>query len=76
MAGDGREAELRIVYKQMDKDKKQKMELLAVSLLNAQMILGKENPVEKEKDKQEPTVHKRVLKEALFPANKLSENSD
>ena len=54
---DRREAELRRVYGQMDMGKKQKMELLAVRLLDAQMILENKKPAAKEKDKKEPTVH-------------------
>ena len=57
MSRDEREAELRSVYKQMNKAKKQKMELLAVSLLNAQAIIDNEKQVKQEKVLQEPAEH-------------------
>jgi len=52
MIPDEKEAELRTVYNKMDEDRRQKMEYLAVNLLNAQKAAeSEEKPAENNQKK-------------------------
>jgi hypothetical protein len=52
MKKDKRIVDMRSVYAVMDEDKRQKMELLAISLLNVQTIVDNKRPAIKKKHNQ------------------------
>ena len=53
MTDDKKETELRTVYKEMDEDSRQKMEFLAVSLLDAQTSAEIDKPLASNNPKKE-----------------------
>jgi hypothetical protein len=53
MTQDEKEAELRSVYSEMDEDKREKMEFLAVNLLNAQKVAENEQTAAGKKQETE-----------------------